>query len=106
MMRIDCPLLDGSASSSAARDPCGLQSLGLGGAPVDSFPLPAVQDVSAQGIASSATAAGVMAWGPDRCGRRAGGGQAAEGRAGAAMGPPSAHTAWSMLQMQCAHSGR
>lgn len=44
-MRISCPLIDGPATS-AAQDACGLQELGLGGAPVDSFPLPAVQDVS------------------------------------------------------------
>mgnify|MGYP001810345118 CR=1 FL=1 len=45
MMKLRVPLLDGP-STSAAADPCGLQSLGVGGALVDSFPLPPVQDVS------------------------------------------------------------
>ncbi|KAL4457430.1 hypothetical protein ABPG75_012295 [Micractinium tetrahymenae] len=44
MMRISCPLIDGPATS-AAQDACGLRELGVGGAPVDSFPLPAVQDI-------------------------------------------------------------
>lgn len=48
MMRISCPLIDGPATS-AAQDACGLRELGVGGAPVDSFPLPAVQDVSGAG---------------------------------------------------------
>lgn len=43
-MRIDCPLLDGTATG-AARDPCGLESLGLAEGMVDSFPLPAVHDI-------------------------------------------------------------
>ena len=43
-MKLDLSMLD---LPSGAREPCGLESVGVSGAAVDSFPLPAVQDVSA-----------------------------------------------------------